>query len=95
MPENNELLPKSIDATEFEAIIGDLTAGKRVSDQEMVDAIWYSHDHLPAVRSLSTALVSGWRKAMNRIDQKNNRIGRLERQLNAARRFINQQGGKK
>jgi len=81
-----KLTPHRIDSEEFRLILADLEAGKRVSQQEVTDAAAYA-DALPEIMALNKALLSGWQIAMTRMNYKNQRIGRLERQLEAARRL--------
>lgn len=81
---NNALTPGKIDQEEFLLICRDIKAGKRISQQELTDAVAYA-DRLPELPKLTEALVSGWQIAMTRINYKNQRIGRLERQIAAAR----------
>lgn len=84
--------PKRIDAEEFRAILKDLTDGKQVTQQELADACVYA-DRLPELKALTKALLSGLQIAMTRINYKNQRIGRLERQLEAARRIARKEAG--
>lgn len=84
---------RPIDGEEFRAIVRDIQGGKRVSQQELADACVYASDSWPEYKALCEALCSGWQIAMDRINFKNQRIGRLERQLNAARRKLLGRGG--
>lgn len=79
--------PNKIDGEEFRAIIKDLGEGRQISRQELADAICYA-DRLPELKALTQALVEGWQIAMTRINYKNQRIGRLEKQIAAVRRKI-------
>jgi len=81
-----KVIAHRIDSEEFRLILADLEAGKRVSQQEVTDAAAYA-DALPEIMALNKALLSGWQIAMTRMNYKNQRIGRLERQLEAARRL--------
>lgn len=89
MPETATVKPNKIDGEEFRAIIKDLADGRQITRQELADAICYA-DRLPELKVLTQALVEGWQIAMTRIDYKNQRIGRLERQIGAIRRKIQQ-----
>lgn len=84
---------RPIDGEEFRAIVRDIQGGKRVSQQELADACIYAKDSICEYKQLCEALCSGWQIAMDRINFKNQRIGRLERQLNAARRKLLGRGG--
>lgn len=83
MPE--PIKPNKIDGEEFLAIIKDLGEGKRISQQELADAIVYA-DALPELKNLTKALVSGWNISMNRIAFNNQQIARLDRKLRAIRK---------
>ena len=85
---------RPIDGEEFRAIVRHIQGGKRVSQQELADACVYARDSWPEYQALCEALCSGWQIAMDRINFKNQRIGRLERQLNAARRKLFELAGK-
>lgn len=85
---------RPIDGEEFRAIVRDIADGKRVSQQELADACVYAKDSFCEYKQLTEALCSGWQIAMDRINVKNQRIGRLERQLNAARRKLFELAGK-
>lgn len=86
---------RPIDGEEFRAIVRDIQDGKRVSQQELADACVYASDSWPEYKALCEALCSGWQIAMDRLNYKNQRIGRLERQLNAARRRLFELAGKR
>lgn len=86
---------RPIDEEEFQAIVRDIQGGKRVSQQELADACVYASDSWPEYKALCEALCSGWQIAMDRINYKNQRIGRLERQLNAAHRKLFELAGKR
>ena len=90
MPE--PIKPNEIDGEEFRLICKDLGEGKRISQQELADAICYA-DALPELKALTEALVHGWNIAMTRINFKNQRIARLERQIKAARRLVQKEAG--
>lgn len=79
---------RPIDGEEFRAIVRDIQDGKRVSQQELADACVYAKDSMKEYRALTEALCSGWQIAMDRLNFKNQRIGRLERQLKAERRKL-------
>lgn len=79
--------PKRIDQEEFRLICKDLGEGKRISQQDLADALAYA-DRLPELPQLTEALVKGWNICMTRINWKNQRIARLERQLKACRKQL-------
>lgn len=85
MPE--PIKPNKIDGEEFRLILKDLGEGKRISQQELADVLAYAN-RLPELPQLTEALVKGWNISMTRINFKNQRIGRLERQIAAARNRI-------
>lgn len=86
---------RPIDGEEFQAIARDIADGKRVSQQELADACTYAKDSVCEYKQLCEALCSGWQIAMDRINFKNQRIGRLERQLKAERRKLFELAGKR
>lgn len=90
MPE--PIKPNKIDGEEFRLICKDLGEGKRISQQELADALAYAN-RLPELPQLTEALVKGWNICMTRINLKNQRIGRLERQLKACRRQLEKEAG--
>ena len=84
--------PNRIDSEEFRLIIKDLGDGKRISQQELADAIAYAN-RLPELPQLTEALVKGWNICMTRINFKNQQIARLNRQLKACRRMREKEAG--
>ena len=84
--------PRRIDGEEFRAILLDLADGKRVTQQEMADACVYA-DRLPEIRDMMKALLAAWNVCMTRINYKNQRIARLERQLKACRLKLEKEAG--
>ena len=85
MPE--VIKPIKIDRTEFLAIIKDLAAGKRISQQELADALAYAN-RLPELPELTKALVSAWNICRTRINFKNQQIARLDRKLKACKKLL-------
>lgn len=90
MPE--PIKPNKIDGEEFRLILKDLCEGKRISQQELADVLAYAN-RLPELPQLTEALVKGWNICMTRINFKNQRIARLERQLKACRRQLEKEVG--
>jgi len=84
--------PNKIDGEEFRLICKDLGEGKRISQQELADVLAYAN-RLPELPQLTEALVKGWNICMTRINFKNQRIARLERQLKALRRQLEKEAG--
>lgn len=87
-----KVIAHRIDSEEFRLILADLESGKRVSQQEVTDAAAYA-DALPELIAFNKALQAGWQIAMTRLNYKNQRIGRLERQIAAVRRRIQKEAG--
>lgn len=84
--------PNKIDREEFEMILKDLGEGRQISQQEMADALCYAN-RLPELPELTKALVKGWNICMTRINFKNQRIARLDRQVKALRRQLEKEAG--
>ena len=78
---------RPIDEEEFWAIARDIQGGKRVSQQELADALCYA-DRLPELPELTKALVSAWNICMTRINFKNQQIARLDRKLKACKKLL-------
>jgi hypothetical protein len=90
MPE--PIKPNKIDGEEFRLICKDLGEGRQISQQEMADALCYAN-RLPELPELTKALVKGWNISMTRINFKNQRIARLDRQVKALRRQLEKEAG--